>query len=80
MEAGARPDQGAGGPDRVRRSGSRRAAIPVEGRERTMIVPGISPSGQPIEVKALPPPGYPHTFAPNPPVSIWTLKVLARRP
>lgn len=41
---------------------------------------GGSPSGQPIEVPSLPPASVPHTFAPNPPVSIWTLKVLARRP
>jgi hypothetical protein len=46
MDPGARPDTG--GRDRARRSGSRRAAIPVEGRERTLIVPGASPSGQPI--------------------------------
>ncbi len=39
-----------------------------------------SPRGQPIEVPSLPPLRYPHTFAPNPPVSIWTLKVLRRRP
>ena len=39
-----------------------------------------SPSGQPIEVPALPPPGYPHTFQANPPISIWNLKVLRRRP
>lgn len=41
---------------------------------------GGSPSGQPIEVKSLPPRSYPTTFSPNPPVSIWTLKVLRRRP
>ena len=41
---------------------------------------GGSPSGQPIEVKSLPPSSYPTTFSPNPPVSIWTLKVLRRRP
>ena len=39
-----------------------------------------SPDGQPIEVAALPPRSYPATFAPNPPQSIWTLKVLRRRP
>ena len=39
-----------------------------------------SPSGQPIEVPTLPPPSYPFTFSANPPVSIWTLKVLRRRP
>jgi len=39
-----------------------------------------SPDGQPIEVPALPPSGYPATFAPNPPRSIWELKVLRRRP
>lgn len=39
-----------------------------------------SPSGQPLEVPALPPPAIPQTYSPNPPVSIWTLKVLARRP
>jgi hypothetical protein len=39
-----------------------------------------SPNGQPIEVPSLPPPRYPYTFAANPPVSVWTLKVLRRRP
>lgn len=39
-----------------------------------------SPSGQPIELPGLPPPGIPATFAANHPESIWTLKVLARRP
>lgn len=39
-----------------------------------------SPSGQPIEVPALPPPSYPFMFPANPPVSIWTLKVFRRRP
>ena len=39
-----------------------------------------SPSGQPIEVPALPPRVYPFTFAANPPVSIWTMKVFRRRP
>lgn len=39
-----------------------------------------SPNGQPIEVPSLPPSSYPFTFAPNPPQSIWTLKVLSRRP
>lgn len=39
-----------------------------------------SPSGQPIEVPSLPPPGYPHTFPANPPQSIWDLRVLRRRP
>lgn len=40
-----------------------------------------SPDGQPIELPGLPPSGpYPHTFGANPPESIWTLKVLARRP
>lgn len=38
-----------------------------------------SPSGQPIEVPSLPPSAYPFTFSANPPVSIWTLKVLRRR-
>jgi hypothetical protein len=41
---------------------------------------GGSPSGQPVEVKSLPPRSYPFTFSPNPPVSIWTLKVFRRRP
>lgn len=39
-----------------------------------------SPSGQPIEITALPPSSYPFTFQAQPPVSIWTLKVLRRRP
>jgi hypothetical protein len=39
-----------------------------------------SPNGQPIEVPSLPPPSYPFTFAHNNPRSIWTLKVLRRRP
>jgi hypothetical protein len=39
-----------------------------------------SPNGQPIEVPSLPPPRYPFTFAHNHPRSIWTLKVLRRRP
>ena len=39
-----------------------------------------SPSGQPIELPGLPPPTIPFTFAADHPVSIWTLKVLARRP
>jgi hypothetical protein len=39
-----------------------------------------SPSGQPIEVAGLPTTGFPVTFPPRPPESIWTLKVLARRP
>jgi len=40
-----------------------------------------SPDGQPIELPGLPPTGpYPFTFGANPPVSIWTLRVLARRP
>jgi hypothetical protein len=38
-----------------------------------------SPNGQPIELPRLPRSGYPLTFPPRPPVSIWTLKVLARR-
>jgi len=40
-----------------------------------------SPDGQPIELPGLPATGaYPQTFAAKPPESIWTLKVLARRP
>jgi len=39
-----------------------------------------SPNGQPVEVPSLPPPYYPFTFAHNNPRSIWTLKVLRRRP
>jgi hypothetical protein len=39
-----------------------------------------SPSGQPIEISQFPPTAYPHTYQPNPPVSIWSLKVLRRRP
>lgn len=39
-----------------------------------------SPDGQPIEVPALPPSSYPAIFSPNPPRSIWTLKVERRRP
>jgi len=39
-----------------------------------------SPNGQPIEVPSLPPSTFPFTFSPRPPQSIWTLKVLARRP
>lgn len=40
-----------------------------------------SPDGQPIELPGLPPIGpYPHSFGANPPESIWTLKVLSRRP
>jgi hypothetical protein len=39
-----------------------------------------SPSGQPLEVPRLPPSAIPDVFAANPPVSVWTLKVLARRP
>ncbi len=39
-----------------------------------------SPSGQPIEVPGLPTSGFPVTFPSKPPQSIWTLKVLARRP
>jgi len=39
-----------------------------------------SPSGQPIEVTGLPTSGFPVTFPPRPPESIWTLKVLGRRP
>lgn len=39
-----------------------------------------SPSGQRIEVPALPPSVYPFTFQANPPISIWSLKVLRRRP
>ena len=39
-----------------------------------------SPNGQPIEIKGLPPAVYPATFAANPPVSIWTLKVIRKRP
>ena len=39
-----------------------------------------SPSGQPIEVPGLPPSTYPATFPADHPRSIWTLKVLARRP
>jgi len=38
-----------------------------------------SPSGQPIELQVLPPPALPHTYPPNPPVSIWSLTVRARR-
>jgi hypothetical protein len=41
---------------------------------------GGSPNGQPVEVASLPPRSYPFTFAPNPPRSIWTLKVMRRRP
>ena len=39
-----------------------------------------SPSGQPLKVTSFPPPSYPFTFSPSPPVTIWTLKVLRRRP
>ena len=40
-----------------------------------------SPNGQPIEVRSLPPAGaYPVTFQANPPISIWTLKVVRRVP
>jgi hypothetical protein len=40
-----------------------------------------SPDGQPVEVSALPRIGpFPRTFPPRPPRSIWTLKVLGRRP
>lgn len=39
-----------------------------------------SPSGQQIEVPSLPPRSYPFTFAHNYPRSIWTLKVMRRRP
>jgi hypothetical protein len=39
-----------------------------------------SPNGQPIEVLALPPSAYPFTFQARPPESIWSLKVLRRRP
>jgi hypothetical protein len=39
-----------------------------------------SPSGQPIEVIAMPTSGFPKTIPAKPPESIWTLKVLARRP
>ena len=39
-----------------------------------------SPNGQPIEVASLPPRSYPFTFAHNAPRSIWTLKVMRRRP
>ena len=42
---------------------------------------GGSPSGQPIDITVFPPPSYPHTFAPiDTRRTIWTLKVLARRP
>jgi hypothetical protein len=40
---------------------------------------GGSPSGQPIRIAALPAPFYPINFAPAPPVSIWSLKVIRRR-
>ncbi|MEZ4588902.1 MAG: hypothetical protein R2909_21225, partial [Gemmatimonadales bacterium] len=40
-----------------------------------------SPDGQPIELFGLPSAApYPQTFAAKPPESIWTLKILARRP
>ncbi len=43
-----------------------------------------SPNGQPLEVPGFPPltprPTFPLIFPPNPPVSIWTLTVLDRRP
>lgn len=39
-----------------------------------------SPNGQPIEVPGLPPAAYPDSFPARPPVSIWTLTVLRRRP
>lgn len=39
-----------------------------------------SPSGQPLEVGSFPPSRYPATYPPRPPVSLWTLKVLAGRP
>lgn len=39
-----------------------------------------SPNGQPIEVPALSPLPADSTFHAKPPVSIWTLKVLRRRP
>lgn len=39
-----------------------------------------SPTGQPIEVPGLPPDSIPFTFKAKPPVSIWTLTVLRRRP
>ncbi|MDX2061010.1 MAG: hypothetical protein SFV24_24575 [Gemmatimonadales bacterium] len=39
-----------------------------------------SPSGQPIEMTALHQARIPVTFAANPPRTIWTLKILARRP
>jgi hypothetical protein len=44
-----------------------------------------SPNGQPIEVTGLPPstrptPSAPVTYPAKPPTSIWTLKILARRP
>lgn len=39
-----------------------------------------SPSGQPLEILRFPPSRYPETYAPRPPESIWTLKVIARRP
>jgi hypothetical protein len=39
-----------------------------------------SPNGQPLEVTRFPPASYPFTFSPNPPVSIWTLKVISRQP
>ena len=43
-----------------------------------------SPSGQPLEVPGFPPlsprPSFPFAFPPTPPLSIWTLTVLDRRP
>ncbi len=39
-----------------------------------------SPSGQRLEVDSLPTSGFPTTFPPKAPESIWTLKVFARRP
>jgi hypothetical protein len=42
---------------------------------------GGSPSGQPIDIAVFPPPSYPHTYAPlDTRRTVWTMKVLARRP
>ncbi|MGE0440192.1 MAG: hypothetical protein AB7L66_12355 [Gemmatimonadales bacterium] len=39
-----------------------------------------SPNGQPIEMTAFPTSGLPAAFPARPPESVWTLRVLARRP
>jgi hypothetical protein len=39
-----------------------------------------SPNGQPLEVRALWPGSLPMSFSANPPLSIWTMRVIDRRP